>query len=68
MRAASLRTDEVSPTLTYIGEAPTGALPSQAVWRIMRIQVVGTETQYQFAGGDTAWNSVWNGRASLTYS
>lgn len=68
MAASSKRIDEVSSTLTYVGEAPTGASPSQAVWRIYKIETVGTETSIKYAGGNTNWNSVWDNRASLTYT
>lgn len=67
MAAKSTRIDEVSATLTYIGEAPTGASPSSPVWRISRIQTLGAETIIQFANGNTNWNSIWDNRASLTY-
>lgn len=67
MAAKSTRIDEVSATLTYIGEAPTGASPSSPVWRISRIQTLGAETIIQFANGNTNWNSIWDDRASLTY-
>lgn len=67
MAAKSTRIDEVSATVTYIGEAPTGASPSSPVWRISRITVSGTETIIQYANGNTNWNSIWDNRASLTY-
>ena len=68
MAAKTTRIDDVSASLTYIGEAPTGASPGQAVWRISRIQTVGSETIIQYANGNTNWNSVWDDRASLAYS
>jgi hypothetical protein len=68
MAAKSTRVDEVSATLTYIGEAPTGASPSQAVWRISRLQILGAETIIQYANGNTNWDNKWDDRASLTYS
>ena len=67
MAAKTTRIDEVSATVTYIGEAPTGASPSSPVWRISRLYKNGTETILQFAGGNTEWNSKWDDRASLTY-
>lgn len=67
MAAKSTRIDEVSATVTYIGEAPTGASPSSPVWRISRITVSGTETIIQYANGNTSWNSTWDNRASLSY-
>lgn len=68
MAAKTTRIDEVSASITYIGEAPTGASPSDPVWRISRIKTVGTETIIQYANGSTTWNSIWNDRASLTYT
>lgn len=67
MAAKSVRVDDVSATLTYIGEAAVGASPSSPVWRIQRVEVVGSETRIQYANGSTSWNSAWDNRASLTY-
>lgn len=67
MAAKSIRLDDVSSTVTYVGEAPVGASPTSPIWRISRITLSGTETIIQYAGGSTAWNSIWEDRASLTY-
>ncbi len=63
----ALVVDEVSANLIYIGESAPGADETKAIWRITRITVTGTITKIAFAGGNTAWNSVWADRASLTY-
>ena len=68
MAAKSTRIDEVSSSLTYIGEAAVGADESKPVWRIQRITVTGSVTSIQYANGSTAWNNVWTDRASLSYS
>lgn len=68
MAAKSTRIDEASSTVTYIGEAPTGASPSSPIWRISRVTSSGTQTIIQFANGNTNWNSIWDDRASLSYS
>ena len=60
--------DEVSAGLIYMGESAPGADAARPIWRITRITVTGSITKIEFAGGNTAWNSVWNDRASLTYS
>ena len=67
MAAKNTNIDDVSSSLTYIGEAAVGALDSEPKWRISRITVSGTETKIRYAGGETTWNSVWNDRASLAY-
>lgn len=67
MAAKSIRLDDVSSTVTYVGEASVGASPTSPIWRISRITLSGTETIIQYAGGSTAWNSIWEDRASLTY-
>ena len=67
MAAKSTRIDEVSSSLTYIGEAAVGSLDMSPVWRISRITVSGTETKIQYAGGNTKWDNAWVDRASLTY-
>ncbi len=68
MAAKSTRIDEVSSSLTYIGEAAVGVSESDPKWRIFRITVSGTVTSIQYANGNTNWNSVWADRASLSYS
>lgn len=67
MAAKTTRVDEVSATVTYIGEAPTGASPSSPVWRISRVNTIGPQTIIQYVDGNTEWNSVWDDRASYTY-
>jgi hypothetical protein len=64
----SVRIDEVSASLIYIGEATTGASDSSPLWRIRRLQLSGTVTSIQYADGDTQFDNVWSNRASLSYS
>lgn len=68
MAAKSSRIDDVSSSLTYIGEAAVGANESDPIWRISRITISGTETKIQYANGSTSWNCIWLARASYTYS
>lgn len=61
------RLDEVSATVTYIGEATAGSATSSAVWLIKKID----ETSgiiVTFADGNTNYDNVWDNRAALTYS
>lgn len=68
MAAKSSRIDEVSSSLTYIGEAAVGANENDPIWRISRITTLGPVTKIEYANGNTSWNSVWTNRASYSYS
>ena len=58
--------DEVSATLSYIGQARPRSATSAAVWRIKRLNT-SSGVQLLFADGDTFFDNVWDNRASLTY-
>jgi hypothetical protein len=60
--------DEVDADTTYIGLTKPGTAESSALWRIMKIVVVGTVTSIKMADGDDLFNNIWDNRASLTYS
>jgi len=64
----SMRFDEVSSTVTYIGKAAVGASETDAVWNITKIEVSGTNTKFLAPAGIDNFNSVWADRASYTYS
>lgn len=66
--ALASRIDEASATVTYIGKADIGSLNASAVWRISRLTVSGTVTTIEYADGDSAYDNVWDDRASLSYS
>ncbi len=61
------RMDEPNSTTTYVGQAAPGSSTSDAVWRIKRILISGTETIVEWADGNSDFDNVWNARASLTY-
>ena len=52
---------------TYIGKAAPGSDTNAPVWRLMRIQVVGSVTMVTYAGGTTGFVNTWDDRASLSY-
>jgi hypothetical protein len=68
VNAKALRIDDASATVTYFGYAVPGTTDDAAAWGIKRMTVVGTETLIEYANGNTDLNSVWNNRASLSYS
>ena len=68
MAALSMRIDEASPTVTYVGEAAAGTPESAPNWRIKKLEQAGAVLSIKYVNGDLDWNSVWNDRASLSYS
>jgi hypothetical protein len=58
--------DEVG-NVTYVGFSKPGILPSQELWRIMRITENGGETTIEFANGKDTFENLWTNRASLSY-
>lgn len=63
----SIRLDEVSSSVTYVGRAAIGSSEAAAVWSIMKIGVSGTVTSITYADSDLEFDNIWANRASLTY-
>jgi hypothetical protein len=64
----TVRYDEVTDTIAYVGEAPPGAVESEAVWRVKRLDSSVIEVDLQFADGDKNFDNIWGNRAALSYS
>lgn len=63
------RTDFVTETLLYKGEAAVGSVEGDAVWRIRRIVLgVDDDVTETWAGGNASFDKVWTNRAGLTYT
>ena len=63
----SVKVDEVSATLLYVGEAAQGADPSAPVWRVRKLSTTGTVLSVQWADGNQHFDNVWSSRAALNY-
>jgi hypothetical protein len=63
----TVRLDEVSDTLFYVGKALIGKVNADANWLIIRYTKVGNVLMSEYANGSEAFNQVWNNRATLTY-
>ena len=63
----TVRLDEVSNTLFYVGKALIGKVDSDANWLIIRYTTTGVVLKSEYANGSEAFNQVWNNRATLTY-
>jgi len=65
-RLLTLLMEDVSDTLSYIGEAATGSSTAAAVWRIKRLNTI-TGVELKFADGNIFFDNVWDDRALLSY-
>jgi hypothetical protein len=63
----TVRLDEVSDTLFYVGKALIGKTNSDANWLIIRYTTVGNVLMSEYANGSEEFDQVWNNRATLTY-
>jgi len=61
------RIDEVSDSLFYLGWAELSTLESEPLWKIRRIQQVGTVWEQKYVNGEEFYRHVWDDRATLTY-
>ena len=63
----AIRLDEISATVTYVGEAVIGTADGAAAWRIKRITTTGTVLDIKWADSNQLFDNVWDNRTSLTY-
>lgn len=63
----SLKLDQVTSTLFYVGEATFAASPSSAIWRIRKIDTT-SGVDVKWADGNSNYDNVWDDRTSLTYA
>lgn len=56
-----------APPYLYVCEAAIGALSTDAVWRVKRIETVSGVLITKYADGDSNFNNIANNRTSLTY-
>lgn len=61
------RIDEVSDTLFYLGWAELATAEGDPLWKIRRIQLVGTVWEQKYVNGNEFYRNVWNDRASYIY-
>ena len=62
------RTDFVTDSLIYRGEAEVGTADATEGWRIRRITIgVDGDVTEEWAGGSSGFTNAWNNRASLSY-
>lgn len=65
---SSIRVDDASSTVTYVGEAPFASSESDAVWRIKKLETIGTVFKVTWADGNANFDNVWSNRTSITYT
>jgi hypothetical protein len=64
----SIKLDTVSSTLLYVGEGALNSISSEPVWRIRKIETIGTVMSVLWADGNQRFDNVWDNRTSLSYS
>lgn len=64
--AISIRVDQVSSSLVYLGEAAIGSGESSLVWRVRKIDL-NNPISIKWAGTGI-FDQSWTNRASLTYT
>ena len=64
--AYSVRIDEFSDTIVYVGHADPGSSESDSVWRIKKINL--DTISVTFADGDSEFDNSWSDRYGLEYS
>jgi hypothetical protein len=63
----TIRIDEASTTVTYIGEAAISIAESVAFWKIKKLEQVGSVLKITWADGNEQYDNVWENRAGYTY-
>jgi hypothetical protein len=61
------RIDEVSKTLFYLGWAELATDESDLLWKIRRIQQVGSVWEQKYVNGNEFYRSSWTLRAGYVY-
>ena len=64
----AIRVDDASSTVTYVGEASIRSSEAAPVWRIKKLETVGSVLSITWADGNMSFDNVWNDRATLSYS
>jgi hypothetical protein len=63
------RTDFVSASLAYVGEAAPGTLDSAPAWRIKRLTLgADDDVTTEWADGNANFDNAWSDRASASYA
>lgn len=63
----TVRLDQVSDTLFYVGKALIGTIDSQPLWQIVRYTQTGSILKSEYANGAENFNNTWDDRTTLTY-
>jgi hypothetical protein len=60
--------DEATSTLIYIGFSQNlGTDSSIALWKIKKIEKIGTVWEIKYADGNELYDNIWDNRSTLNY-
>ena len=63
----TVRLDQISSTLFYVGKAVIGSIDSNNTWQIVRYTKTGNILKSEYANGSELFNQIWNNRLTLNY-
>ena len=63
----TVRLDQVSTNLFYVGKALIGSTDSSNTWQIVRYTKTGNILKSEYANGSELFNQIWNNRLTLNY-
>ena len=63
----TVRLDQISSTLFYVGKAVIGSIDSNSTWQIVRYTKTGNILKSEYANGSELFNQIWNNRLTLNY-
>lgn len=67
-RQHSIRLDQATAAILYIGESSFGASETTPTWRIRKFETIGNVSTMLYADGNDNYDNIWNNRAGLSYS
>ena len=63
----TVRLDQISPDLFYVGKALIGSIDSNSTWQIVKYTKTGNILKSEYANGSELFNQIWNNRLTLNY-
>jgi hypothetical protein len=63
----TVRLDQISTDLFYVGKALIGSVDSNNTWQIVKYTKTGNILKSEYANGSELFNQIWNNRLTLNY-
>lgn len=63
----TVRLDQISADLFYVGKALIGSIDSNSTWQIVKYTKTGNILKSEYANGSELFNQIWNNRLTINY-